>query len=207
MIRSLTLIAACTAATLALAQQPRQSAPPPGAPPPGAQQQPSGPPPMPTAQQTAADVQAIHACINLKSPEGELPPEGSPEREKIMKESEGGPQSCVGSVIEACQKAGGNEEACSLREAIAWLKSTDIDKATETKFGARNAGVYKAASTKIKANAIALCKAAASVSAWGAEAIKKNAPEAQMDIDHPCVFDAVVQQSLIILVNKRGTGQ
>ena len=204
MIRSLTLLAAISLATIAFAQGQKPSAPTPGAPPPGAQEQPAGPPPKPTRQQTQADVQAIHACINLKSPEGELPPEG-PEREKVMKESEGGPQSCVGSVIEACQKAGGNEEACMLREATAWLASTNIDKATETKFGARNAAAYKAASTKIMANAVALCRAAAAVSAWGAEAIKTNSRDLVFDLMQPCVFDAIVQQSLIILVNKRGS--
>ncbi len=61
-----------------------------------------------------------------------------------------------------------------LREATAWLASTNIDKATETKFGAKNAVVYKAASSKIMANAVALCRAAASVSNWGADAIKTN---------------------------------
>ncbi len=206
MIRTITLLAAVSFATLALAQAPKQAAPAAGqsqaAPPAG--QQPSGPPPKPTPAQTQADVQAIHACINLKAPEGEPPAEGTPEREKMMKETEGGPQSCVGSVTEACQKAGGNEEACTLREATAWLASTALDKETEKKFGPKNVGVYKAASSKIMGNAVALCKAAASVSAWGAEAIKTNSRDLEFDLMQPCVFDAVVQQSLIILVNKRG---
>ena len=202
MIRTLTLIASISLAATALAQAPKQ-APPAGAAP-SQQEQQGAPPPKPTPQQTQADVQMIHACINTKSPEGELPAEG-PEREKIMKETEGGPQACVGSVIEACQKAGGNEEACLLREATAWLASTNLDKPTETKFGAKNVGVYKAASTKIMANAVALCKAAASVSAWGGDAIKTNSRDLVFDLMQPCVFDAIVQQSLIILVNKRGS--
>jgi hypothetical protein len=171
--------------------------------PPAQQEQQPAPPVKPTPQQTAADVQSIHACINIKSPEGDLPPEG-PARDKVMQEAEGGPQACVGTIIEACQKAGGSEETCMLREATAWLASTTIDKATETKFGAKNAGVYKAASSKIMANAVALCRAAASVSNWGADAIKTNSKELVFDVMQPCVFDAIVQQSLIILVNKRG---
>lgn len=192
-------VIASTGATMAQNQPPgpggQQAAPGQEAPPP--------PPVKPTPQQTAADVQSIHACINVKSPDGELPPEG-PAREKVMKDAEGGPQACVGAIIEACQKSGATEETCMLREASAWLASTNIDKATETKFGAKNAGVYKAASTKIMANAVALCKAAASVSNWGADAIKTNSRDLVFDLTQPCVFDAIVQQSLIILVNKRG---
>ena len=196
----LTILAALSLATTAFAQAPKQAAPPPAG-----RQEPSGPPQKPTPQQTQADVQAIHACINLKSPEGEPPKEGSPEHEKMMKETEGGPQACAGSVAAACQTAGGEEETCVLREATAWLASTTLDKATETKFGAKNAGVYKAASAKIMANAVALCKAAAAVSAWGADAIKTNSKELVFDLSHPCVYEAIVQQSLIILVNKRGS--
>lgn len=207
MLRTMTLLAAVSAATIAFAQQ----KPPAGSPPPPAQAQqpaqqqgqPPGPPPKPTPQQTAEDVKALHACIALKSPEGELPPEG-PQREKIIKEAEGGPQACVGAVIEACQKAGGAEEACTLREATAWLAATALDKEDEKRFGAKNAGVYKAAQSKILPNAVALCKAAASVSAWGADAIKANSKDLVFDLTQPCVMDAVVQQSLIILVNKRG---
>lgn len=205
LVPAISLIATMSVATFALAQAPKQ----PAAPPSGqqqaqpAQQQPSAPPQKPTPQQTQADVESIHACINLKSPEGELPPEG-PAREKIMKEAEGGPQSCAGTIIEACQKAGGQEDSCMLREATAWLASTNLDKATETRVGAKNVGVYKAASTKIMSNAVALCKSAASVSAWGADAIKTNSRDLVFDLTQPCVFDAIVQQSLIILVNKRG---
>lgn len=189
MKRSLVLAVAMTFATAALAQSPKKPAPPAAA---GA------------SQQVRADVQTILACIDKKSPEGELPPEG-PARDKIMQEAEGGPQACAGLVIEACQTAGGQEEACLTREANAWLASTALDAETEKRIGPKNATIYKAASTKIMGNAIALCKAAAAVSAWGAEAIKADSKDLVFDVTQPCVFDAIVQQSLVILVNRRGS--
>lgn len=157
----------------------------------------------PTPQQTQADVRSILACIDLKSPEGELPPEG-PARDKVIQDAEGGPQACVGSIIEACQKEGGSDDSCVLREATAWLASTNLDKATETRVGQKNVAVYRAASSKIMANAVALCRAAAAVSNWGADAIKANSRDLVFDMSQPCVFDAIVQQALIILVNRRG---
>ncbi len=188
MIRSVVLAATIAFATASLAQAPKKPAPPAAA---GA------------SQQVRGDVKAILACIDKKSPEGELPPEG-PARDKLMQEAEGGPQACVGLAIEACQKAGGQEEACLTREAKAWLASTALDPETEKRVGPRNATIYKAATTNIVSNAVALCKAAAAVSAWGAEAIKTDSKDLVFDVTQPCVFDAIVQQSLVVLVNRRG---
>ena len=66
-----------------------------------------------------------------------------------MQEADGGPQSCIGLIVEACQTAGGEEEACTAREGNAWLAATNLDAATAAKIGEKNAGVYRATQSKI----------------------------------------------------------
>ncbi len=155
-----------------------------------------------TETQLDKDVEIIFACLERKAPEDV--PESGPKRDKILADAEGGPQSCVGLVIEACQKAKGKEEDCLARETSAWLASLELDDETAKEVGDKNVNVYKEAASRIEAHAVALCRAAASVSGWGSEAIKTDAKDLVFNRANPCVFDAVAQQALIILVGQRG---
>lgn len=149
------------------------------------------------------DVSAIKACIDQKAPTGDIPEKG-PERDKIMKEAEGGPQACVGIIVEGCLQGGGKEEACYSREAKAWLAAIVLDKKTAARVGKKNVDIYNAAAKNVEKSAAALCRAAVAVSAWGAEAIKKG-EKMPFDASNPCVYEAIAQQSLTILVNQRGS--
>lgn len=168
---------------------------------------PAKPQPLPSAAQPAAsqadkDVETIFACLDVKAPEDV--PEKGPERDKILAAAEGGPQACIGQIIEECQKAKGKEDVCIAREASAWLNALNLDDETRKEAGEKNVAVYNEAATRIEAHALALCRAAASVSGWGSEAIKTDSKELVFNRSHPCMLDAIVQQSLIVLVNQRG---
>lgn len=177
-----------TSVSFAIAQAPKKPAP--------------AAKPLTAAEQLEADVENIFGCLEVKAPEDV--PEKGPEREKVLAAAEGGPQSCIGNIVEACQKAKGKDEDCMMREARAWLASLELDEETAKEVGEKNVAVYKAAVAKIEENALAMCRAAASVSAWGSEAIKTDSKELNLNHAHPCMFDAIIQQALIILVNQRG---
>jgi len=165
-------------------------------------QKPAPAKPAPAATQLESDVDTIMGCLDVKAPEDVL--EKGPERDKILAAAEGGPQSCIGTIVEACQKAKGKDDECMMREVRAWIASLELDEDTAKEAGEKNTAIYKAAVAKIEEHALAMCRAAASVSAWGSEAIKTDSKELNLNHAHPCMFDAIIQQALIILVNQRG---
>lgn len=152
--------------------------------------------------QTRSDDQTVLACVEMKSPEG-IPASG-PLREKILREMQGGPQACIGVIRNTCRRVGQPADECNRREATAWLRALRINPEDRKAYGAKNIGVFDAGVKRIEANATALCRSAASVSAWGREMIKTGSSAVRFDRSHPCVMELIAQQTLAVLVHRRG---
>lgn len=141
-------------------------------------------------------VERIQACIDDKAPEG-MPTDG-PLRERMMKAMEGGPQACVGLVQKDCEASGKDQDVCVARETNAWLAAL-----SRPDLKGKRAAAHRKAALAVKAQAIALCEAAAADSAWGGEKVESKGRYGFKPGDR-CVRDAVAAQALIILVNGRG---
>ena len=141
-------------------------------------------------------VERIQTCVDQKAPEG-LPTSG-PLRERMMKEMEGGPQACVGLVQQAWEASGKPREACVALETKAWLAALETRDLT-----GKRAAVFRKGVGAIRAQAVALCEAAAAMSAWGGETVAAKGRYG-FGLESACVRDAVAQQALVILVNGRG---
>jgi hypothetical protein len=154
------------------------------------------------AQQVKADAEALQACVDEKAgPEGDLPPSG-PLREKFLRQMEGGPQSCFEHVRKPCMDAGGDADACTTREAKGWLKAV-ADVAQDAGRPEKNRAIWRAASGRLQAQAVATCEATAALSAWGSETVSKKG-KFGMGLSHPCVNEAIARQAIILLTNVRG---
>jgi hypothetical protein len=141
-------------------------------------------------------VERIQTCVSQKAPEG-LPTDG-PLRARMLKEMEGGPQACIGLVQKDCEAAGKPREACVASETRAWLAALETRDLT-----GKRAAVFRKGAGAIRAQAVALCEAAAAMSAWGGETVASKGRYG-FGLDSSCVRDAVAQQALVILVNGRG---
>lgn len=151
--------------------------------------------------QVKADAEALQACVEEKAgPESDLPASG-PLREKLVKQMEGGPQACVFLVRNACKAAGGDYDACAARESRGWLKAVAEVKGEH--LPEKNRAVWRAASGRLQAQAVAICEATAALSAWGAETVTRKG-KFGMGLTHPCVAEAIAQQAIIMLVQVRG---
>lgn len=156
----------------------------------------------PAFAQGASGVQTIIDCVDRKSPEG-IPASG-PLREKILREMQGGPQACIGVIRNACERAKRPFDECIRLEATAWLRALQLDADSRKQYGAKNIAVYDAGVKRIEANAVALCRSAAAVSAWGGDMIKTGKMTVKFDRSHRCVMEMIAQQALAVLVNRRG---
>lgn len=158
----------------------------------------------PAAIAQSADVSALAACVDRKAgPEGDLPPPG-PQRERIVAAMAGGPQSCVGLVYKECVASTKDARSCNRREAQAWMDALKLSSEDRKRFGRANLEAHASAVNRVRAQARALCRAAASVSAWGSGAIADGSFN-RGDFDTSrCEREAIAQQALIILVTSRG---
>lgn len=141
-------------------------------------------------------VDRIQACIEDKAPEG-LPTDG-PLRERMLKAMEGGPQACVGLVQKECEASGKDQDVCVARETNAWIAAL-----SRSDLKGKRAAAYRKGAAAVKAQALALCEAAAAGSAWGGAKVESNGRYGFKSSDR-CVRDAVAAQVLIVLVNGRG---
>ena len=148
-----------------------------------------------------ADSGMLAHCVAGKAgPEGDLPPPG-PVRDRIVKEMEGGPQACIGRVSGPCEAAAGPDARCVQRESRAWLNTMVLE--TGGRWHARNKAVWTRAASTVQAQAVALCEAAAAISAWGGAAVTKKGKYG-FSLNDRCVRDGIAQQVLILLVHSRG---
>jgi hypothetical protein len=147
-----------------------------------------------------ADAAALLECVAKKAgPEGDIPQSG-PMRAQILKEMEGGPQACIGIIETPCERAGGDALRCLGREARAWKETLSDDHAS---VGARNRAIWRAAAARTTGQAMALCEAAAAISAWGSEKVTAKGKYG-FTLESKCVRDGLAQQAILLLVNARG---
>ena len=151
--------------------------------------------------QTQADSETLAWCVADKAgPEGDLPPSG-PARDRIVKAMEGGPRTCIGLIAAPCETAAGPDARCVRRESRAWLNTIILE--TGRRLPARNKAVWGRAVSAVQAQAVALCEAAAAISAWGGAAVTKKGKYG-FSLDDRCVRDGIAEQALILLVRSRG---
>ncbi|MBX9761298.1 MAG: hypothetical protein K2Y29_21150 [Beijerinckiaceae bacterium] len=154
--------------------------------------------------QAAADAESLMECVDAKAgPEGDLPSSG-PIRDQIVTAMAGGPQACVGRVYEACMKLSEDATACNRRESSAWLAAIAVSPEDRKRFPRKNITIYTEAVGRVQAQARALCRAAAAVSAWGSEAITDGSFEKRGYNNYACEREAIAQQALVVLVASRG---
>ena len=150
--------------------------------------------------QLKGDARKLLDCVSKKAgPEGDMPPDGAL-RAQFLKEMEGGPQACIGFVEEPCAKAGGDSLKCIGREARAWRETLINDR---TGIASKNQALWRAAASRTSGYAIALCEAAAAVSAWGSRKVTDKGKYG-FTLESKCVRDGIAQQAILLLVNARG---
>lgn len=145
----------------------------------------------------AADADRLLACIDARTPpEGDLPPGGGAVTGKVP----GTPDDCAGLVYGDCLKAGTSEEACSRREALAWLRTHDLGAAEMTRFTPAQRMAYRRGVAGIRTQAEALCRATASVSAWGAS----RDPTRPLGLTDACVRANIARATIYLHEHRRG---
>ena len=94
--------------------------------------------------------------------------------------------------------------ACNKREGAAWLAAVAVSPEDRKRFPRKNITIYANAMKGVEAQARALCRAAAAVSAWGSELITDGSFEKRGYNNYACEREAIAQQALIVLVASRG---
>ena len=141
--------------------------------------------------QLAADVQRLSACIDAAYPEGEampVPGQKPPQRPR--------PGACSGLVVAAC----GGGATCDARESRAWLHLARQSGANE--WAKKNAKYHAPVVAGLQRQAVAICTAAASASAWGNDQVPKG--QYKPTLDTPCVREAIAGMAIPLLGNARG---
>ena len=151
--------------------------------------------------QAQADSETLAWCVADKAgPEGDLPPSG-PARDRIVKQMEGGPRACIGLIAAPCEAAAGPDARCVRRESRAWINTMILENGR--RLPARNRAVWGRAVSAVQTQAVALCEAAAAISAWGGAAVTKKGKYG-FSLNDRCVRDGIAEQALILLVQSRG---
>jgi hypothetical protein len=143
----------------------------------------------------AGDVDTVFACISEVAPEslqdGAPPPPN--------------PQTCIGMIAKLCTEAGGDVLKCNARETKAWLGAiASVQTNAKENYGKKQSAAFKAGTSTLLQNAIALCRASAATSAWGSDSIAEGKDPTIFDGSHPCVRESVAQQALIVLTQRMG---
>ena len=143
----------------------------------------------------ASDVDAVFDCVVKVAPEGLEPGAPPPPSE----------QTCIGIIAKPCREAGGDNDQCNTRETNAWLAAiASVQSNAENDYGKKQSAAFKAGTSALLKNAVALCRAAAATSAWGSDAIANGNDPTAFDRGHPCVRESVGQQALIVLTRRMG---
>ena len=147
---------------------------------------------MPALAQNAqveADAKRLYACIEAAYPEGEMMP--TPGQKPPARTT---PGSCSGLVALSCKPR------CEERESRAWLHLARQTLADDR--AKRNVRAHAPVIGGLQRQALAICTAAASTSAWGSDPVAKGAYKPSLS--HPCAREALAGMIIPLLGHARG---